>query len=90
MRGSTLVLLGLAAWLLTPSLTTVQANESTPADLEFFEKKIRPVLVEHCCECHSAEAGETEGGLLLDTQAAILKGGEAGRPSWLANLRRAC
>jgi len=36
------------------------------ADLEFFEKKVRPVLAEHCYECHSAKSDELSGGLRLD------------------------
>jgi hypothetical protein len=47
----------------------------------FFEKKIRPVLVEHCYACHSAEAQakkKLRGGLLLDTSAGLLAGGDTG------------
>jgi mono/diheme cytochrome c family protein len=46
--------------------------------VEFFEKKVRPVLVDHCYSCHSAEADKVKGGLLLDTHAAMLKGGDSG------------
>jgi hypothetical protein len=42
-----------------------------------FESKIRPLLVEHCYECHSAEKKQ-KGNLLLDTQEATLKGGDTG------------
>jgi cytochrome c553 len=53
--------------------------EARAADgVEFFEKKVRPVLVEHCYACHSAEAKKTKGGLRLDTTEAILKGGDSG------------
>ncbi|MDP6723114.1 MAG: DUF1549 domain-containing protein, partial [Pirellulaceae bacterium] len=79
MRGSLLLILfGFTSSLLSPVVTLVQANQPAAGDLEFFEKKIRPVLVEHCYECHSAEGGEMEGGLLLDTRTAIRKGGENG------------
>ena len=44
---------------------------------EFFEKQVRPVLVERCYECHSAEK-KTKGGLALDTREATLKGGDTG------------
>src|SRR4051794_32127562 len=47
----------------------------------FFESKIRPVLVEKCYSCHSAEAkgkGKLKGGLYLDSRAGILAGGESG------------
>ncbi len=45
---------------------------------EFFETKIRPVLVAKCYECHSAAADEPAGGLLLDTREGIRRGGETG------------
>ena len=47
------------------------------AGLEFFEKRIRPVLVEHCYECHS-QGKKKQGGLLLDTRAGIRRGGDTG------------
>ncbi|MBA3311947.1 MAG: DUF1553 domain-containing protein [Planctomycetaceae bacterium] len=47
-------------------------------DVEFFETRIRPVLVEHCYECHSTRAGKSEGGLLLDSRRALRAGGESG------------
>jgi hypothetical protein len=47
--------------------------------LDFFEKKIRPVLVERCYKCHSAEAkGKLKGGLRLDLRAAIRLKGDSG------------
>src|SRR6266542_1692453 len=46
--------------------------------VEFFEKKIRPVLAEHCYSCHSAYAKKQRGGLLLDNKDAVLKGGDTG------------
>ena len=46
--------------------------------IEFFEKKIRPVLVEQCYECHSGQAEKVKGGLLLDTRDGIRKGGDSG------------
>ena len=48
------------------------------AGLDFFEAKIRPVLVGKCYQCHSTEAKEVKGGLLLDTRAGTRKGGESG------------
>ncbi|MFN3190866.1 MAG: PSD1 and planctomycete cytochrome C domain-containing protein [Aureliella sp.] len=44
---------------------------------DFFERKIRPVLVEKCYECHSA-AGDAEGGLVLDSPSGMLDGGDSG------------
>ena len=45
--------------------------------VEFFETRIRPVLVEHCHECHAGAAAE--GGLRLDTRAGLEAGGTSGR-----------
>jgi len=53
----------------------VLAGAST-GDVDFFEKKIRPVLVEHCYSCHSAESGKNKGGLRLDTREAMRSGGD--------------
>ena len=48
------------------------------ADLEFFEKQVRPILARRCYECHSGRAKELKGGLRLDSRAAILTGGDTG------------
>ena len=45
---------------------------------DFFEAKIRPVLVKHCYECHSQEAGEVQGGLYLDSRESSRVGGDTG------------
>ncbi|TWU26266.1 Planctomycete cytochrome C [Novipirellula galeiformis] len=44
----------------------------------FFENKIRPVLVTHCYECHSADSAELGGKLRLDSRDGMLTGGESG------------
>jgi hypothetical protein len=57
------------------------ANEENQAGIDFFEKKIRPVMIEHCYQCHSQaaqQAGKLKAGLLLDTRAGLRKGGESG------------
>ena len=57
------------------------ADAPTTAQLEFFEKKIRPVLIKHCYECHSAEAakkGKLKAGLQLDNREGFRAGGESG------------
>jgi hypothetical protein len=46
-------------------------------DLDFFEKKVRPILVERCLECHSSEK-KIKGGLALDSRAGWEAGGDAG------------
>src|SRR6185295_6539866 len=55
-----------------------QKAPDDPADVEFFEKKIRPVLIERCHSCHSATATKLKGGLRLDSLEAALKGGDTG------------
>ena len=52
--------------------------------LEFFESKIRPVLVQHCYECHAADSKPLQAGLRLDTREAMRKGGDTG-PSVVPN-----
>ena len=68
--------LALATALLFPySHVEVAGN---PQQEEFFEKKIRPVLVEKCYLCHSASSKPPMGGLRLDARDSLLKGGDRG------------
>ncbi|MCB1086376.1 MAG: DUF1549 domain-containing protein, partial [Verrucomicrobiae bacterium] len=57
---------------------SARAPVPTDADLAFFEKNIRPVLIKSCYECHSAEADKLKAGLALDGRDALLKGGDSG------------
>ncbi|MEM7474301.1 MAG: PSD1 and planctomycete cytochrome C domain-containing protein [Planctomycetota bacterium] len=50
----------------------------TNGQLQFFEAKIRPALVKYCYECHSVDAGDSRGGLLVDARSALLEGGDSG------------
>ncbi len=59
--------------------TQLSAGDNSTGGTEFFERRIRPILVEHCYECHSEEAQERQGGLLLDRKSAWLEGGETGK-----------
>ena len=54
------------------------AGASTPSDLEFFEKRVRPLLSKHCYECHSADSEDLKGGLRLDHRRGVLEGGHTG------------
>jgi cytochrome c553 len=66
-------------WLLCSVVIPVtQAASLTPAQVQFFENRVRPVLVENCYKCHSRQAEKVKGGLLLDTRDGVLKGGESG------------
>ena len=53
-------------------------HDAVGTTLEFFEKDIRPVLVERCYKCHSHESEKLKGGLYLDSLAGALKGGDTG------------
>ncbi len=66
-------LLGLVA-LLAISPAPARADDG----VAFFEKKIRPVLVEHCARCHSEKGKSPKGGLRVDTRAGLRKGGDSG------------
>jgi len=50
----------------------------SPADLEFFENHVRPVLADHCYKCHSHDADKIKGGLMLDTREGMIHGGDTG------------
>src|SRR5436190_9715059 len=64
--------------LLWPIAARSALEQSDAAGLDFFEKKIRPVLTEKCYKCHSADSEKIKGGLTLDTREGIRKGGENG------------
>jgi hypothetical protein len=70
----------LAAAIALPAVASLRAApaESDRAGVEFFEKIIRPIFVEHCYPCHSKDADKVKGGLLLDTRDGLLKGGDTG------------
>lgn len=75
----------LASFVFPMLLMAADVSESAhsniaPDQLQFFEKNIRPVLVEHCYKCHSSESDKVKGGLTLDTKQATLLGGESGHP----------
>ena len=59
----------------------VNSAVKTPVDvagIEFFEKKVRPVLIQQCYGCHSVAAKKTMGKLALDSRSALLMGGQTG------------
>ena len=56
---------------------SAQAKTDNAAGVEFFEKRIRPLLAAHCYECHGPE--EQEGELRLDRYADMLQGGLSGK-----------
>jgi mono/diheme cytochrome c family protein len=85
-RGSSarLLLLTVLALIGAPSLhaTVAAGDKPAPAEAdqqaqeEFFETKVRPVIVNRCLDCHGSE--KSKGGLRLDSRDAVLKGAESG------------
>jgi len=67
-----------ALFLAAPALPLAVAGDPSAHEAEFFETKVRPVLVEHCFKCHSDRAEKVKGGLRLDSRGALLKGGGNG------------
>src|SRR4051794_14074532 len=68
MRPAAILVTFWVTFWLTPA-----ASGAEPA--EFFEAKIRPLLVNRCYACHTDKAS---GGLRVDSRAALLKGGKSG------------
>ncbi len=70
------LLLWVASQLCSPALADEPAV--SPEQLDFFERKIRPVLIEHCYECHAADSKIIQGGLRVDHRAGFIQGGDSG------------
>src|SRR5262245_48146517 len=70
----------LSVWTLMNLMicTSGRAAEPSREQVEFFEKKVRPVLAEHCYKCHSEADKKHKGNLTLDSLAGMLKGGDSG------------
>src|SRR5436853_446792 len=62
--------------LLAAAMTARPAVAADPSAAEFFEKEVRPLLIERCQTCHGDQ--KQKGGLKLTSRAAILQGGESG------------
>lgn len=67
------ILIGTSLLLGDPAVDAASAEHR-----DFFETKVRPILVDRCYECHSAESEEFQGGLLLDSREGWRKGGDSG------------
>ncbi|MEM7233579.1 MAG: DUF1549 domain-containing protein, partial [Planctomycetota bacterium] len=48
------------------------------AEIDLFERDVRPILVRRCYECHSAESSTVKGGLRVDYRDGLLRGGDNG------------
>lgn len=72
------IFLFLATVIATCSNFAPADADETQVRIEFFEKNIRPVLVQHCYKCHSNQSDNVKGGLRLDSRQAIRRGGDSG------------
>ncbi|KLU07229.1 hypothetical protein RISK_001030 [Rhodopirellula islandica] len=67
------------SFLIAASVVAAHADEGlSDAQVEFFESKIRPVLVEHCYECHNSDSAQ-EGEFALDWNEPLRTGGQSGK-----------
>ena len=64
--------------LLALVVSTVPTVTADDTDTDFFENRIRPVLAQHCYNCHSQRANTLQGGLFVDSLDGLLKGGDSG------------
>jgi hypothetical protein len=76
-RLATLFLVARAVTWACPAAYGAEA-EFSAEDVQFFETKVRPLLVERCHECHSTESNPAKGNLSLDSRGAALTGGDSG------------
>ncbi len=65
-------------------IATITGRAMAAADATFFEDKVRPILEEHCFDCHGPD--EQKHKLRLDTTLGILRGGESGEPLLIRGL----
>jgi len=83
-RGGAANLSGIEVWAgrgpLPPIVPNGFVSNPTSEQVAFFESKIRPLLVDRCYDCHSADADELGGSLLLDSRKGIVVGGDTEPP----------
>lgn len=76
------LLLNISAARLAADENEARAEQSdigaTAAEIEFFEKQVRPLFAKHCYGCHSVNAKKVQAGLLMDSRAGLLRGGDSG------------
>jgi len=70
--------LGLAAGGVLLCAPMARGQAPSKAGLEFFESKVRPILVNNCYKCHSSESSKLKGGLSLEFHESMLRGGDSG------------
>ncbi|MEQ9410664.1 MAG: PSD1 and planctomycete cytochrome C domain-containing protein [Fuerstiella sp.] len=71
-------ILFLTSVVLSTSARAVAENDFSAEDIEFFEAKVRPLLVQHCYDCHSTDAKKLQAGLYVDSRQGMIQGGDNG------------
>jgi len=74
----TVVFLYAAFCIHCPTVVGQSATKPTVEEIDFFESKVRPLLVQHCYECHSGKVKKPKGGLRVDGRSHLLAGGDTG------------
>lgn len=79
-RLTTLLLILIVAFQACPQPGRAGSPDenSSSSKLEFFETRIRPRLVEHCYECHSANSESLKASLRVDHREGLVAGGDSG------------
>ncbi len=82
------LLVGTANFFVLAQDASPKGEAVSAADLDFFEKRVRPLLVQRCFECHSAKAEKLKGGLLLDSREALFAGGDSGPAAVVGDVEK--
>lgn len=77
-RSHTVLLASLLVLCANSFAHAVEGKAHSPESLEFFEKEVRPLLVEHCYSCHSGSSEKLQASLRVDSREALLSGGDSG------------
>ncbi|HEV3339285.1 MAG TPA: c-type cytochrome domain-containing protein [Pirellulales bacterium] len=74
------IILLLSLSMAIPSVAAPPAMEQHPTKegAQFFEKQIRPILVQNCYQCHSGDPKKAKANFVLDTREGLQKGGKSG------------
>lgn len=77
-----LIVIGLIGFFVAPILAQTDEDKASPEftdqQLEFFESKVRPLLIDKCYDCHGPDSKPIEGGLRLTSRQSIVAGGDTG------------
>src|SRR5690349_8365219 len=67
-----------ASVLLEAALSVAPHAQFTPAQLDYYQQQVLPILTNNCYQCHSHEADKIKANFVLDSREGLLEGGESG------------